>query len=84
MIQNVIRQALELRLGQILVRRHFGRRIVSKDMFARRGVALRFQLALRSQPIIKVVTGVASPIQIRLISTMLDLFGFRILFAVGV
>jgi hypothetical protein len=55
----------------------------SQDKFARRGFTLRFQLALCSQPVIKVVAGVASPIQIKLISAMLDLFRFRILFAVG-
>lgn len=55
----------------------------SQDKFAWRGSALRFQLALCSKPIIKIVAGVASPIQIKLISAMLDLFRFRILFAVG-
>ena len=55
----------------------------SQDKFARRGYALRFQFSLCLKPIIKVVAGVASPIQIKLISAMLDLFRFRVLFAVG-
>src|ERR1017187_337216 len=55
----------------------------SQENFARRGFPLRFQFAFRPQPIVKVVAGVAAPVQIKLVSTMLDRFWVRIMFAVG-
>ena len=55
----------------------------SQKSFYRSGFALLLQLAFRSQPIITIVAGVASPIQIKFVSAMRDLFRIRIAFAVG-
>lgn len=55
----------------------------SQKCFYRSGFALLPQLAFHSQPIIKIVARVASPIQIKFASAMLDLFRISITFAVG-
>ena len=55
----------------------------SHENFVPSGFARSFQLAFRPQPILTVVAGVASAIQVEFISAVLDLFWIRIVFVGG-
>jgi len=56
---------------------------LSQKNFGRSRCARHFQLAFRPQPVLAVVAGIATPIQIKFISAMLDLFRIRLGSAVG-